>query len=418
MHGAASNSAQPVPALPRLLAIDLKTPAEVVAGAWQFVRHHPGWTIMMSPEGHDHLDPSQGGLPWADAFILGASSRDVRDAAGRLPIPAVDLLERDGPIEDRVYEVSVDNRAIGRLAFEHLREIGLRRFAYLPWEMGPDSSLRQAGFERAAAAEGMGSRTRVLPCVLSTREWTRDLRGQAEIFASVPVPFGLFCFSDWLANLALLALQQAGRRVPEDVAVIGVHHDQIVCESSSPPLSVVDASLMRLGYLAAKRAIAAAERGEAACEPADHSPIRVAPRGVVARASTDLAASRDDAVAAALTFLRDAIDDERFPSPGEVARVVGVSRRHLDARFVEDRGRTIAAEIARRRMAIITQLLQEGELPLAEIAARVDCGSLSQLCRLVRRHTGMSPRAYQKSMSVRGPTPDRAEVSGSPGTGL
>lgn len=390
-------------------------PKDLIGGAWRYVRHHPGWTILLNPDGNDHLDLNRGGLMWADACVLNAHAETMRAEAAALPIPTVDLVERPHTVDDGVLGVSVDNRAIGRLAFEHLREVGVRRFAYLPWEQGPDSALRQAGFEQAAAESGMAGRTRVLNNVLSTRDWRRDLREQAEVFASVPAPFGLFCFSDWLANLALLALQQAGRRVPEDVAVIGVLHDPIVCESSSPALSAVDPFFQRVGYLAAKRAISAAEAETRDGDDAGQTDDRyqtVAPRGVVARASTDLADSRDDDVAAALSYLRESVLEDRFPGAPEIARAVGVSRRHLDAKFARDRGRTLAAEVAGRRFAVITQLLQEGELTLAEIAARVDCTSLSQLCRLVRRHTGMSPRAYAQSMSVRGGV--ASERSGEP----
>ncbi len=315
-------------------------------------------------------------------------------AAMALPIPVVDLIEPvvDVP-DDGLLHVCMDNKPVGAAAFEHFRSAGFRDFAYLPWNLGPDSILREQGFRTAAEEAGLGHRLKVLPCVLSTTDWTRDVHAQAEIFATLPRRCGMLCFSDWLANLAIHALRIAKIKVPEEIAVISVGNDRMICESTVPALSSIDPHLERIGYLAAERVVRAVEEKEGIKpEPV----IRVPARGVVSRASSETFATSDPDVARAIRFLQESIARESYPSVQQVANAAGLSRRHLDTKFQEEVGHTVAAEIKRQRLRVIRQLLAEGELSLIEIVIRTDSGSLSQLCRLVRQETGMTPRQYRQ----------------------
>lgn len=211
----------------------------------------------------------------------------------------------------------------------------------------------------------------------------------------LPRPCGLFCFGDWLANLALRALRLAGLVVPEEVAVVGMGNDEILCESSELPLTSVDPHLQRVGRLAAEAAIEAVERGGG---PAPGACTRVEPRGVVARSSSHAVAATDPHVASAIHYLLDAVVQEKYPDAEEIAGAIGLSRRYLDERFQATLGRTVAAEISRRRVQAILQFLRDGELPLVDIAIRSGCGSVSQVCRLVRLETGLTPMAYRRQI--------------------
>ena len=378
--------------LPKLLVVAGDLEPAYVQGVWHLLRSRPGWKLLESPQTGATLDPRSGALPWADAFILAAMNAQTREAAAALPIPVVNLIEVAEAGSTGLLQVSIDNRAVGRMAFDHLQALGFQDFAYLPWEPGPDSVLRQSGFLAAAAEAGFADRTRVLPCFLSTTHWTRDLGRQAEIFRGLPRPCGLFCFADWLASVTLGALRLAGRLVPEDVAVVGVNNQEIVCESSHPALSSVDPNLRRVGFKAAEAALRAVE------DPGAAGPVevKVPPRAVVFRASSQSVAASDPDVAAAIRHVLEATAAEHFPDAEEVAAAVGLSRRHLDTKFQRELNRTVAAEVGRRRTALVLQLLHEGELPLVEIAIRSEYGSVSQVCRLVRRETGMTPQAYRR----------------------
>jgi LacI family transcriptional regulator len=375
--------------LPRVLVVPTQTEQAYLDGIWRFIRTRPDWSIMSCPQEGERLDLESGALPWADAVVLEVLDEQLRIDAASLGIPVVDLIESvDAAGDDGLLHVSTDNQAAGRLAFEHFRGLGFRHFAYLPFETGMDSPLRYTGFRDAAAEAGF--EVQVLRCEMSRHHFTHDLQKQAAIFRELPRPCGMLCFADWLANLALHALRLAGLGVPDDVAVTSVNNIEMVCESSLPPLTSVDINAERVGYLAAETAVAAVDG-----TLTDPSPVRVPPRGLVARRSTQRIAARDPQVADALQLIAAGVDREDLPRAGELASALGISRRTLDEKFCREIGHTAAAEIGRQRMAMILQWLSDGELPLVEIAARSGCSAQSQLCRLVRRHTGKSPAEYR-----------------------
>ena len=63
---------------------------------------------------------------------------------------------------------------------------------------------------------------------------------------------GIFCGSDQIARGVVDAVQSLGRRVPEDIAVVGTDNWSVIAEASRPPLTTVDLNLPRVGRLAAR----------------------------------------------------------------------------------------------------------------------------------------------------------------------
>ena len=97
----------------------------------------------------------------------------------------------------------------------------------------------------------------------------------------------------------------AGLRVPEEIAVVGVDNDELLCELADPPLSSVALNAEAGGYRVAAlldRMMRARARGRAARKPCR---LLVEPLHVVTRRSTDIVALDDTEVAAALHFLHD-----------------------------------------------------------------------------------------------------------------
>ncbi len=118
----------------------------------------------------------------------------------------------------------------------------------------------------------------------------------------------------------------SGLAVPEEVAVMGVDNDEVICGLARPPLSSIEQNPKEVGYQAA----ALLDRLMQGKAPPRRK-IVVEPRGVVARQSTDFVAVADADTAAALHYIRehacDGIDVD------DVLAHVPVSRRTLERRF-------------------------------------------------------------------------------------
>ncbi|GAB3263651.1 LacI family DNA-binding transcriptional regulator [Alteromonas gracilis] len=147
---------------------------------------------------------------------------------------------------DRISYVDVDNRAGGRLATQVLVERGCRRIATIA---GPDdmsaSVDRLAGWRDALASAGLEDH-RVLHGNFTVESGARTTR---ELLERHPDVDGVFVASDLMASGALATLSAQGRRVPDDVAVVG-YDDLGVAEGTDPPLTTVRQSAVEMAQRA------------------------------------------------------------------------------------------------------------------------------------------------------------------------
>ena len=288
-------------------------------------------------------------------------------------------------------EVRVNHRLVGQAAAEHLRQCGLQSFAFVGNSHHLYSIEREAGFREALAAAGYAAqhyyerharsyrrRGRLLVLDKRLRRWLQAL----------PKPSGIFAGHDVWALQVVEACRLVGLRVPEDIAVVGVDNDDLLCELARPSLSSVIVPAERVGFEAAallERLMAGDKRPREA--------VLIPPPGVVSRKSSDVLAIDDPVVAQAVRFLRDSAHlPLRVP---DVLRAVPVSRRVLERRFQAVLQRGLAAEIRRLHVERAKQLLAAGDLPMQTIADRCGFSSQYQFSRAFRREVGKTPTAYR-----------------------
>jgi DNA-binding LacI/PurR family transcriptional regulator len=141
--------------------------------------------------------------------------------------------------------VDVDNVQGAGLAVAHLVDRGRTRIATIagPADMVAGSS-RYQGYAAALAAAGRGVDDRLVECGDFGQQSGAD--AMRALLGRVPDLDAVFCANDLMAVGALQALRDAGRRVPEDVAVVGFE-DAAIARSAHPPLSTVHQSSEEMG---------------------------------------------------------------------------------------------------------------------------------------------------------------------------
>jgi len=361
---------------------------ELLHGVRAWTREQRTWSVRLSEHGRG------AGLPawlrtWeGNGMIARVDSAAIATALRRIRVPVVDVsASRAQPVFPRVV---TDSAAVTRLALEHLRERGLRRFGYCG-----DARFRWAkqrgNFFAAQVREAGGTVSRfVAP---PRRDGRPDL--EAELVAlvawlrSLPKPVGVLACYDVRGQQVLEACQEAGLAVPEDVAVIGVHNDDLVCDLCDPPLSSVMPDARRAGYEAAQLL----ERMMAG-ESVPVTTRLIEPVGVAARQSTDVVAVADARVAAAVRFIRERA--ETGIDVGDVLRAVPMSRTLLERRFKQLLGHTPHEHIQRVRLERVKALLATTALGIAAIAERVGFEHAEYLSVAFRRATGLTPREFRQ----------------------
>ena len=194
----------------------------------------------------------------------------------------------------------------------------------------------------------------------------------------------------------IAACDQAGLAVPDEVAVLGVDNDAMLCESIHTPLSSVRHDLEGMAYEAA----ALLDRLMDGGMPPEEIK-RVPPKGIATRRSTDILAVNDRKVARALRFIWDHYATSTLSVP-DVADAVEVNRRVLEKAFRHELGRGVNQELVRTRLKAVVQRLETGDESITDIASKTGYTRPNHLFRAFRSHHGMSPQQYrQQHPSIR-----------------
>ncbi len=363
-------------------------------GVRDYAQSHGNWliTICLPPlrfSNFSNINPhTLKGWP-GDGAILGITSQADARAARELGIPVVNLSGTHARIS--LPRVTIDYRAIGRLAADHLLERGLRHLAYCGLSGNWSSRQRYLGFAAHAREAG----TRLDDFDVSNAEdtsvtWQPHAVPLTQWLRRLARPVGLFVVNDYLACAILGQCRELGVDVPHEVALLGSDNDTVVCEFCEPTLSSVSRSAWRLGYEAA----ALLDHLMAGKAPPPHD-ILIPPDGVVARQSTDTLYVSDEQVTAALHFMRGA-----FSKPLAVAHVaehLGISRRYLEIRFHQVLGCPPHAYLSRLRVEAAKRLLERSNhTKFQEIAIACGFSGVGHLCQTFQRLAGMTPLEYHR----------------------
>ncbi len=348
------------------------------------------WVFTRFPE---RLSPSLDWLKAWDgdgAFVLLSTHEDAR-LARALPFPVVNLTAYFP--DPGVPTVTMDHAAIGRLAARHLLERRFRHFGFYGSGELWFSQLRRQGFVETVRQHGA-------PCavleansnIASGRTWMRQQLKLEQWLRALRSPVGIMASTDLRANMLLETCRSIGRRVPDEVAVIGVDNDPVICGYAQPPLSSVARDDRRAGELAAGLLadLMAGRRVRS-------GPVFVAPAEVVARQSTETMAVDDPVLAGLVQHVRDHVG-EQFGVERLLAITHG-SRRSLETRFQRQLGLPPGAFITGLRLKHAEKTLAANpRLPLSQVAAACGFSDLRHFRMVFRRRNGCSPAEHRRKL--------------------
>ena len=373
---------------------------ERIQGIARFARSH-GWHLTIV----DRLARFPRGWRGDGALVtLRGNAKTNRFVRGlvRDGIPVVDLTFNHPEI--KLPRVSGDHEAFGRLAREHFASLNFRHFAWFSTGWSHVHELRYNGFATPPhtgdrpLGNGVCPLRWVLEEILNPSEidnWRLFLKVIGKRIEKAEKPLALLTYDDADAAKVLSAALEAGLRVPEDVAIMGIGNDAVICENQAVPLSSVDHDLERNGYegaaLLAK--LMSARRAPRAPHPAPCTKL-IPPRGIVVRKSTDTLATDDPTVSAALREIA-----RRLPTVfgvAEIADALKVPRTRLDRLFAEKFSRSVGKEIVRQRIERAKKLLAATDKPMKEIAALCGYCNAGYFTNAFRSETGLTPKAWRQ----------------------
>jgi LacI family transcriptional regulator len=324
---------------------------------------------------------------WRPDGIITRDAKDI-DKLMRLNIPLFVVVGMNPP-DPRRNNITTDDRAVGRMAAEHLLERGFRHFGFCGFDDMVWSRRRCESFSARIAEAGFQTDIYKQPKSRAAREWDREEIILMKWLQRLPKPVGVMACNDRRGQHITEACAKAKLEVPYEVAIIGVDNDDHVCDISNPPLSSVTLDVEKAGFHACELL----DKMMAGKELKPQTVV-VHPTRVATRQSTNIIAVEDVLVSQALHFIR-----QNTGSPiqvSDVTRALKVSRNALNDKFMKVLRRSVYSEIKRVRIDLISQMLLEMDLSVSDIAFKLGYNNANHIARYYKQTTGISPLEYRK----------------------
>lgn len=402
--------ARPKTASPPHVALIIETSKiygrEILLGIAQYQRVNGPWSVFTAERGQDDAEPTWLANWQGDGIITRSLDMKLCRQAAARGIAVVSLRNLvDKPDFPTLFP---DQTQIVTRIIDHFQERGFQNFAYVGvaghrgWER-----LRREAFLRILSERGCANvsvRPNLAPPGLT---WEEEQEALAAWIRTLPTPVGIVVAHDTQGVQLLDGCRRAGVRVPDDIAVVSVDNDPVLCEVATPPLSSLDQNVQRLGYEAASM-LDQMMRGRKLARQNYY----FEPGHVVVRQSSDVLAVGDERLAKSIRFVRE--NACKGIDVNAIARAAGMSRRALEKKFSEQIGRTPLEEMQEIRFRRVRQLLLETDYVLPQIAELAGFQYQEYLVRFFKKRTGMTPGEFRRKKRFGSPqatAPVRPTVS-------
>ena len=328
-----------------------------------------------------------------DGIIADFDDPAVQAALSRTRIPVVAVggsYENESNYPVGVPYVATDNFKLIRLAYDHLIEAGLRRFALFSL---PEAMENRWAQERENAFRTLMRRDNIEPAIFrgqgtNAPSWDEAVEQQVKWLRSLPKPVGIIAVTDARARQLLQACIIAGIEVPEQVALIGIDNDQLARMLTRIPLSSVIQGAQEMGRAAAHLLDQLLNGARLS-----NTRILVPPAGINVLASSRHEPAKHPHVMRARHFIRQYAC--QGIKTGQVADYVGVSRSSLESYFRQELGCSVHDEILRFKLDAATTMLSGGDTSIGDVALSCGFTSVQYMHAVFKRELGCTPRAYQ-----------------------
>ena len=296
--------------------------------------------------------------------------------------------------------VDSDHHRIGLMARDFFRNRGFANTAYCGLPGATFSDIRGIAFATNTTlvythktgkpldeSQFYAERADRIPDVRQLKSWVRNL----------PKPIAVFCCNDLRAIQLQQVARELGLRIPEDMAILGVDDDTILCSFAEIPTSSIDPNSHQVGYDAARLLRAMMIR-----KPAKklHKIRYVRPGRLIERTSTEFMPVDPPWLGNVLMHIER---NMRRPIPArEIFALSGRSSTFVENIFRERLHTSVQAYVTAVKMREAQRLLADPSLRISEIAYLCGFSSPQYFCRTFTAAFGRNPKAFREQT----PRPD------------
>lgn len=370
---------------------------DLLKGIARYSKEHGPWVFCRMPLFQRETKGMDGIFEWAKEWgadgIIGQMYNDPKvelfKEAG-IPIIAQDFYERFRDIPN----ITGDHKEAGKMGAEYFLKKGFKNFAFYGFRNNVWSRERAEGFETRINQSGYKVHMFEKDQTDSGNIWYYKPSPLSQWLKSLPKPIALMACDDNQGQHITEACRHSGISIPQEVAVIGVDNDVMICELSDPPLSSIAQDAENGGYQAAKLLDKMIKHGTE-----EFYDIIVKPTQVMTRQSSDIYATNDEHIATVLKFIH--LNLEKPIQVDDVVKEVPLSRRTLEKRFQEITGYPIYKYIFNLRMEKLSSKLLDTDLNVFEIAIELGLNDSKNIARQFKTLKGCTPSEYRKRYTIK-----------------
>jgi LacI family transcriptional regulator len=363
----------------------------LLKGIAKYSKENGPWVFCRMPLFQRETIGLEGILEWAKEWgangIIGQLYNDPgieKFKEAGIPVIAQDFKERFQEIPN----ITGANKEAGNMGADYFIKKGFKKFAFYGFKDIVWSRERAEGFEERVVKGGYTVHYFEQDMFSNSEVWYYMPSSLSQWLKSLPKPIALMACDDNQGQHITEACRHSGIRIPEEVAVLGVDNDEMICAFSDPPLSSIGQDTEKGGYDAAQLLHQMMEKGNSV-----NYDIIVRPTQVVTRQSTDIYSTNDKYIATSLMYIHQNIDKKL--QVDDIVLQVPLSRRALEKRFLDMTGYSVYKYIFNLRIEKLSQKLLETDLSIFEIALELGFTDTKNIARQFKQIKGCTPTEYR-----------------------
>jgi LacI family transcriptional regulator len=369
----------------------------LLSGIIKYINANNNWACYREPPSYTRLGGKKNLLKWLKSLHVDGIiahdhyAREIESLINKkMPMVLASIDQKKYPFLPSF----ADNGIVtGQLAAKHLLERGLRNFAYYGLRKKDVFRDRCRSFRDTIKQAGFKTDFYESKFNVRSISWETELTNIVNWLIALPKPVGIMTYADDYSQQLIEACKIAKLKIPDQVAIVGVDNDHLICNLSNPPLSSVALKYERAGYEVA-HLLDRLMSGE----PMNGQQVIIEPTHVVTRQSTNTLFLEDPAVLQAVRYIHQ--NSTRLLQVDDVVKISGLSRRALQQKFNKILGHSIFAEIQKRHSDQIAKMLIETNLPISQIAATLGHSGIEHISRYFRLAKGCGPTEYRRKYAA------------------
>ena len=366
----------------------------LLRGIVRYSNEHGPWVFYRMPQYYRELYGDDGVVRWAkdwkaDSIIAQLENIDL-DKLNELGIPII--IQNYKERANKICNITGDYFGTGEMAANFFLNRGFSNFAYYGYSDMVWSRERADGFRSKLAEHGyivsmQNNDSR------KTEQWSFDLDTLRHWLISLPKPVALFACDDYFASQITETCKIFNIPVPDDIAVLGVDNDDLLCSISYPPLSSIVLDVEIGGYQAASVLHKLMNK-----EIEQAFDIVIPPIRIESRKSTEKYAVNDKLILKIIEYIIS--NYARNISIEDITNIIPLSRRIMEKRFKRKTGISVYQYLLQYRVELFADLLIKTDKPLADLAVGCGFNDYKNVARIFRKYKKITPSQYRHLYSI------------------